>query len=179
MTPWHAAAHVAYLRGGFVSQIPGSIPGLTLTLPERLERKCVCGHPESAHRSGGLCELCMPPGDAGAESCCQMFRPLAGPKHEFSPSASNPEVCWKCHGGKDGHWQSPKLGPATEADAEFARTVDDAQRIQRTVDAALVRAAGCHCLRPGGARIFGGGILPGPHEPWCPEALAAAIEAGP
>jgi len=41
------------------------------------ERSCNhCEHKESSHRSGGLCELCMPPGDqSGSSSTCQRFVP--------------------------------------------------------------------------------------------------------
>lgn len=39
------------------------------------ERPCQnCGHPESDHRSGGLCETCIPPSDStGRWSTCQEF----------------------------------------------------------------------------------------------------------
>jgi hypothetical protein len=38
-------------------------------------RKCYrCGHGEDSHRSGGLCEICIPPSDTtGSDSACQSF----------------------------------------------------------------------------------------------------------
>lgn len=39
-----------------------------------------CGHDESVHRSGGLCELCIPVGDStGAYSGCQGYVALRTP----------------------------------------------------------------------------------------------------
>lgn len=45
------------------------------------ERVCACGHVESDHRSGGLCETCIPTGDStGAWSGCQSFRAISEPE---------------------------------------------------------------------------------------------------
>lgn len=46
------------------------------------ERPCQnCGHPESDHRSGGLCETCIPPSDStGRWSTCQEFVAPSTPK---------------------------------------------------------------------------------------------------
>lgn len=41
---------------------------------EALPTDCLCGHSAAEHRSGGLCEACMPVGDStGAYSACQGF----------------------------------------------------------------------------------------------------------
>lgn len=87
-------------------------------------RTCLqCGHHESDHRSGGLCETCIPPGDStGRWSACQEFVAPSTPK----PSDAEAEraACAAVVRAEIGRWSALSRQGVDELLGIIARTIE-------------------------------------------------------
>jgi hypothetical protein len=133
---------------------------------ERAPEICRCGHGPECHRSGGLCEDCMPVGDSiGAYSHCQWFTIPNHPDAELRGRVRSAldRICPR-EAGREPRMSAERdtyidrvtrfLAPADDADSRAALTLDGIYSGTSPRIAAMIRTAYRRGVRRGASAAF-------------------------